>query len=55
MGEHGTGELGRQGIELGRCAGDGGGWVRGDVPGMGGKGGGDEDLWAGLKRTTQPP
>ena len=47
--EHGTGELGCSGSDLGRCAGAGGGSGGGDVPGIRGMGWGDDDLWAGLR------
>ena len=36
-------------VDLGRCAGAGGGSGGGDVPGIGGMGRGDDDLWAGLR------
>ena len=39
--EHGTGELGHSGGELGRCAGPGDGLGGGDVSELGGNGGGD--------------
>ena len=55
MNEHGTGALGRWEGDLMRCTGAGEIEGGGDGSGMGGNGGEDENLWAGLKGTTQPP
>ena len=53
--EHRTGELGHWSAESGRCAGARGGLGCGDVPDMGGKGGGDQDLREGLQGTPNHP
>ena len=53
--EHRTGELGHWSAESGRCAGAMGGLGCGDVPDMGGKGGGDQDLRAGLQGNPNHP
>ena len=53
--EHRTGELGHWSAESGRCAGARGGLGCGDVPDMGGKGGGDQYLREGLQGTPNHP